>query len=174
MCDKASNTYPSTTKFVPEYFITQEMCDKAVNSYFFLFHSIPDWYKTQGMCDRAVSDDPFLIVYCPNIHIAQKMCAETVDDSAALKLIPDWFVTNKMIKILFTALYADESILYINEDSGDAIFNSNGMGVLKIDLDNINLDNNFDEDNPDTIILIRLLALHIRFEKRKALKKELN
>ena len=106
--------------------------------------------------------------------IAQETCAEAFDDSAALKLIPDWFVTNKMIKILFTALYADESILYINEDSGDAVFNSNDMDVLKIDLNNINLYNNFDEDNLDTIILIRLLALHIRFEKSKALKKELN
>ena len=31
--------------------------------------------------------------------------------------------------------------------------------------------NNFDEDDPDTIILIRLLASHIEFEKHKALKK---
>ena len=45
------------------------------------------------------------------------------------------------------------------------------MGILNIDLNNINLDNNFDEDDPDTIILIRLLAWHIRFEKHKALKK---
>ena len=45
------------------------------------------------------------------------------------------------------------------------------MGILKIDLNNTNLDNNFDEDDPDTIILIRLLAWHIKFEKCKALKK---
>ena len=45
------------------------------------------------------------------------------------------------------------------------------MGILKIDLNNINLDNNFDEDDPDAIILIRLLAWHIKFKKRKALKK---
>ena len=39
------------------------------------------------------------------------MCDEAVDDSvAALKLIPDWFVTSKMIKKLFTALYADDNI----------------------------------------------------------------
>ena len=48
------------------------------------------------------------------------------------------------------------------------------MGILNIDLNNINLYNNFDEDDPDTIILIRLLAWHIKFEKRKELKKELN
>ena len=46
------------------------------------------------------------------------------------------------------------------------------MGILNIDLNNVNLDNNFDEDDPDTIIIIRLLAWHIKFEKRKALKKK--
>ena len=45
------------------------------------------------------------------------------------------------------------------------------MGILNIDLNNINLDNNFDKDDPDTIILISLLGWHINFEKRKALKK---
>ena len=42
------------------------------------------------------------------------------------------------------------------------------MGILNLDLNNISLDYNFDEDYPDTIILIRLLAWHIKFEKRKA------
>ena len=50
------------------------------------------------------------------------MCDEAVGDSLeASKLIPDWFVTSKMIKELFTALYADENILYFNEDSGGAV-----------------------------------------------------
>ena len=46
------------------------------------------------------------------------------------------------------------------------------MGILNIDLKNINLDNNFDEDDPDTINLILLLVWHIKIEKRKALKKK--
>ena len=45
------------------------------------------------------------------------------------------------------------------------------MRILSIYLNNINLDNNFDEDDPDTIILVRLLAWHIKFEKRRTLKK---
>ena len=45
------------------------------------------------------------------------------------------------------------------------------MDIHNIDLNNINLDNNFDEDEPDSIILIRLLAWHIKLEKRKELKK---
>ena len=78
-----------------------------------------------------------------------------------------------MIKKLFTALYAGENILYFSKGSGEAVlFNCNGMGILNIDLKNINTDNNFDEDDPDTIILIRRLAWHIKFEKRKELRKK--
>ena len=46
------------------------------------------------------------------------------------------------------------------------------MGILDIDLNNVNRDNNFDEDDPDTLIRIRLLAWHIKFEKHKTLKKK--
>ena len=111
------------------------------------------------MCDSIVSEDPFLIVYYPDKYKTQRMYDEAVDDSlAALKLIPDWFVTSKMIEKLYTALYTDENILYFNEDSGNIVFSCNKMGFLNIDLNNINLDNNYDEDDRDTIILIRLLA----------------
>ena len=50
----------------------------------------------------------------------------------------------------------------------------NGTGFLNIDLNNINRDYDFDEDDPDTIILNRLLAWHVKFEKRKELKKVKN
>ena len=88
------------------------------------------------------------------------MCDKAVVDSlATLKFISDWFVTSKMIEKLFTSLYGDKNIFYFEEDSGN------------IDLNNINLDNNFDEDYPDTITLIRPLAWDIEFEKGKALNK---
>ena len=46
------------------------------------------------------------------------------------------------------------------------------MGIFNVDLNNINLDDtNYDEDDPDAIILVRLLAWHNKFEKRKELKK---
>ena len=119
------------------------------------------------MCDRVVSEDPFL-QYIALINIY-------VDDSpATLKLNPDCFNTNKMIKKPFTALCADKNILYFNEDSGNVIFSCNEMGILNIDLGNFNFDNNFDEYDPDTIIPIKLLTQHTTFQKRKALKKEIN
>ena len=46
------------------------------------------------------------------------MCDNADDDSLALlKLIADWFLAIKMFKKLFTALYGDENIFYVNEDS---------------------------------------------------------
>ena len=78
-----------------------------------------------------------------------------------------------MVKKLFTTLHADENILYFNEDSGNAVFNYNEIGIVNIDLNNISLDDNFDEEDPN-IILIGLLAWHTNFEKRKELTKELN
>ena len=89
------------------------------------------------MCDRVVPEDPFLIVCCPDKYIALRMCDEAVDDSpAALKLIPNGFATIKMIKKLYTALYANEYILY-----------------FIVNLNDINLDNNFDKNDPRTIFL---------------------
>ena len=57
-------------------------------------------------------------------------------------------------------MYANENILHFNVDSGNIVFNCNGTVILNVDLNNINLDNNFDEDDPDTVILIKLLAWH--------------
>ena len=65
-----------------------------------------------------------------------------------------------MIKEPFTALYADESILYFNENSGNTVFSCNEMSILNIDLNNIYLDNTVDEDDLDTVILIRLLLVY--------------
>ena len=51
------------------------------------------------MFDSVVSQDPSLIVYCPDKYKTQRMCDEAVDDClAALKLVPDWFVTSETIR----------------------------------------------------------------------------
>ena len=69
-------------------------------------------------------------------------------------LVPDWFVTSRVIKELFTALYADENVFYFNGDSDNDVLFLNEMGILNIVLKNTNLDNNFDED--DSVILLLL------------------
>ena len=82
----------------------------------------------------------------------------SVDDSlAALKLTPDWIIASKIIKILYTALYADDGLLFFDEDPVDVTFCYNEMDIFSVNLNNINLDNNFDEGDLDTINLIRPL-----------------
>ena len=127
------------------------------------------------MCDKIISKNPFMLKYFPDKHLTQKMCNEAVDGSVpTLNFVPEWFVTSKMIKKLFIALYVDENVLYFDEDSGNVVFNCSERDIHDIDLKNINLDNDFNEDDPGTIIHVILLACHTRFEKRKALKKESN
>ena len=63
------------------------------------------------------------------------MCGEPVVDClTALKVFPDWFVTSKMIKKLFTILYIDDNILHFNEDSGNVVFSCNEMDIHNTDL----------------------------------------
>ena len=79
-----------------------------------------------------------------------------------------------MIKKLFAAFYANENILYFDEDFGNVVFNCNKMDILDIDLNNINLDNNFAEDDP-CILFMSDFWLGIRNLKNvKHLKKESN
>ena len=87
------------------------------------------------------------------------MCDKALGDFlTVLKLIPDLFVTSKMIKKRYTALSTDDGLLFFNEDSGDITFCCDEIGILSVNLNNINLDNNFDEYDPDTIILIKFLS----------------
>ena len=45
----------------------------------------------------------------------QEMCTKAVDDFlSALKFVPNWFFTNKVIKKLLTALYADDNIVFFD------------------------------------------------------------
>ena len=151
-------TYSSTIKFVPECFITQEMCHEEVNRCLFVFDYIPDWYKTQDMCNEFFLKILFLTVYCRDEYITQKMCDEAIDDSMiTMKLIPEWFVSSKITQNLFTAFYTDKSILYFDEGSANVVFSCNEMGNFNIDLKNITPDNKFDDDDPDTVIPVRLL-----------------
>ena len=131
----------------------------------FVFNSIPDHYKTQDIYEIVVSRYPFLIVYYPDKCKTQKMCDEAVDHClAALKFIPDWFVTSKMLEKFDNALHANDDILFYNEDFDKVTFIANQKHILVVDLQKINLDNNFNENNPDTIIHIILLAWPSKFK----------
>ena len=47
------------------------------------------------------------------------------------------------------------------------------MNILNVNLNNINIDDaNYEEDDLYNVILSRILAWHIKFEKRKEIKKK--
>ena len=96
---------------------------------------------------------------------------EVVNDCLiALKFAPDWLVTSKMLETFHDCLLANYDMLVLDKKFCKFTFYANQMGILGVYLDKINLDDDFYEDDPDTIIHVRLSACRNKFEKRKALK----
>ena len=160
MCDKAVEIPPSVIQLVPEYFKTQDMCDRAVDSCPFLVDSLPDQFKTQNMRDEAFLEDPLTLKYCLDRYKTQEMCGKAVDDFwPILKFVRDWLVTSKTTKKNYNALSADDDLRFLDEDTGKVSFLSDEMGFLSGNINKINLyDDSFYENDPKTIIYVRILA----------------
>ena len=132
------------------------MCDTRVNTFVFVFHSVHDLYKTQEICDRVVSEESFMIIYCPYRYKTQNMCNKAAADCLkALKLIPDWFVTSKMLHSpMMTYSFLMKTDVELRFLLMKWVF------LLSADLDKINLDNdkNVDKNDLETIIYVKLPA----------------
>ena len=69
------------------------------------------------------------------------------------------FLQKTIIKRLDNAVFANNNIVFFDKDSGNVTFSNDEMGILSVDFNNINIDDvNFDEDDPETIIHVILLA----------------
>ena len=78
-----------------------------------------------------------------------------------------------MIKKLLTAVHANDNMLYFVKVSRDSILSCNEMGILSIGLNIINLDDiNYDADDLEIIIHVKLLTWNFKFEERKTRRKE--
>ena len=124
---------------------------------------VPDCHKTQGMCDKVVSEDSFQLKYCHDKYETQETCNKSVDDFlSGLKLFLICFIPGLLqVKWLknFLLFYMEIMIYSIlMKIQVMSILSYNQMRILSKDL-NIN---------------VWLLAWHIKFEKCKAFKKELN
>ena len=76
-----------------------------------------------------------------------------------LKFVPDWFATRKMGKKFNNVAFSSDEKLFDDVDSNIVTFLSDAMGFNTIDLNSINLDDgDFDEDDPETINCVRLMA----------------
>ena len=77
-----------------------------------------------------------------------------------------------MIRKFHETLFANDGIVLVDEDFEKITFFANEMNTLCVDLNKTNLDDvDYYEDDPETIILARLLAWRNKFEKCKAFKK---
>ena len=152
------------------------MCDKSIDTCSFVFDSVPHGYKTQEMCKEVVYNDPFMQKYFSNRYKTQEICDKAVDDFlSALEFVIDWFVTNKMIKNLDNALFANDDIIFLKENSNNVTVFGHKMDILSVDLNNSNLDGvNFDEDDSETIIHVRFIAWKDRFKQPKPFIKDIN
>ena len=68
-----------------------------------------DRYKIQEMCDKAINS------FLP-----------------ALKLVPDLFFLQKIIKKLYDAVFFNYDMIFFKEDSGNIIFFSDEMGIFSV------------------------------------------
>ena len=117
--------------------------------FFFLFDYIPDWSETQKMCDEAV-----------------------VNSLAALKLVPDWFITSQILEKFSDSLLANDDVLIFDEYFGKVTFYANQIGILGVDFDKLTLMVIIIYQNdPDTILNVRLLVWRNKLEKRKGFQK---
>ena len=97
--------------------------------------------------------DCFLVKCCLDGYKTLEMCDKAVDNFLpTLEFVPDWIASSKMIIMLYNALFADDDILFFDEDSGNVIFSTDELGILRLNL-NINLDDTkLYEDDPKSII----------------------
>ena len=80
-----------------------------------------------------------------------------------------------MLEMLYNSLFINDDILFFEKDFDNVTFFANELVILNINLDKINLDDvDFYEDDPKTIIHIRLFAWRNKSDKPKTIKKDLS
>ena len=102
MCSSAVRREPYTLRFVHDQYKTQKMCDKAMYTEPLPLAYVPDRLKTQEMCSSAVRREQDSLKFVPDHFKAQKICDKVVGDGSPIFLehVPDWFITNKQLKIM--------------------------------------------------------------------------
>ena len=77
------------------------------------------------MCDKVVSKELFMLKYCLDRHKTQEMCDKAVGACLpALRLVPDWFIRNKMLE-------KHDNVAFTNDDIDfDDIVIVNGIGLV--------------------------------------------
>ena len=107
-----------------------------------------------------------MLKYCPDKYKSQGMCKEAINACLPLlKFVPDWLVTNKGLKDIDNVVFLNDNIVFANADSDNVTFFSDDMGLVNANVNNVSLDDdNFDDDDPETIIHTRNEAKYSRVD----------
>ena len=63
--------------------------------------------------------------------MTQEKCDKDVNACLpALRCVPNWFVTNKMLEKLDDTIFCNDDIIFANEDSDNVTCFSDGMGLI--------------------------------------------
>ena len=101
------------------------------------------------------------------------MCEEAVDACLpAMKFVVNWFVTPKMLEDLGSTVFFNSDIDRGNVDLGILTLLNDGMDFVNVNLNNVCLDDDFNDDDLDTICLVKLFTCCNRYKKCEAYKKE--
>ena len=77
----------------------------------------------------------------------------------------------KCLKILIRCIFNDD-IVFVNADYENVTFFSDDMGLVNVNLNNVSLgDDNFDNDDLETVIHVRHMAWCNRYKQCKTCKK---
>ena len=128
---------------------------------------------TQKMCEKSVCERIYMLKYCQDRYKTHKLCEKAVDAClSALKFVVDWFVTPKMLGDLGNTVFFNGDIDLGNVDLGILKLFNEDMDFVNVNLDNVCLDDDFDDDNLDTIYLVKLLACCNRCKNAKHIKND--
>ena len=122
--------------------------------------------------------DYCLLVYCPHRYRTPIMCDEVADDCLVeLRFILGWFVISKVLGKLDNALEANDDIILITKII-KGTFTANQRHIFSVDhgKNNFHKDNNFYEDDPDTINqdrdLIEFWFVIVSFRNQSIVKQD--
>ena len=117
-----------------------------------------------------------MVKYCLHRYKTQEICDKAIDDFLpALKFVHDWFVTNKMLENYSNVVFSNDDIVLLIKILIFFTLFSDSMGLNTLNLDNANVEHDkFDEDDPETIVHVRITACRNRYKQRKAFKEDIS
>ena len=127
---------------------------------------VSNYCKNQKMCEKAVDicvqkfflKKKYINVVSINISL-KKYVKKLFCLSTNIRICSWWLVKNKMLEKRDDVVFANDDIVFINWDYDNVSCFGDDMALVNINVNNVSLDDdNFDDDDPKTVIHVRIMA----------------